>query len=62
MKPDWKDAPDWARWLAQDAHGPWFWFENRPRKCTRVWDARGRIEWATTDSKPWTETLEERPQ
>ena len=26
--PDWKDAPDWAQWLAQDSGGNWFWFEH----------------------------------
>lgn len=30
MKPDWKDAPDWAMWLAQDDDGEWGWFANEP--------------------------------
>jgi hypothetical protein len=30
MKPDWKDAPGWANWLAQDDSGYWYWYENRP--------------------------------
>jgi hypothetical protein len=30
MKPDWKDAPDWANWLAMDADGTWVWFAARP--------------------------------
>ncbi len=30
MKPDWKDAPEWARWLAMDDDGEWFWFESEP--------------------------------
>jgi hypothetical protein len=30
MKPDWKDAPDWANYLAQDFDGEWHWFEERP--------------------------------
>ena len=30
MKPDWKDAPDWANWLAIDTCGYWTWFEKRP--------------------------------
>lgn len=29
-KPDWKDAPDWAGWLAQDASGAWWWYELEP--------------------------------
>jgi hypothetical protein len=30
-KPDWKDAPEWAQHLAQDANGKWFWFECLPK-------------------------------
>lgn len=29
-KPDWKDAPEWAQWLAQDSDGEWYWFEVKP--------------------------------
>lgn len=30
MKPDWKDAPEWANWLAMDKNGEWFWYEDQP--------------------------------
>lgn len=30
MKPDWKDAPEWANWLAMDDDDCWFWYENKP--------------------------------
>lgn len=30
MKPDWKDAPEWANWLAMDKTGEWWWYENEP--------------------------------
>lgn len=29
-KPDWLDAPEWARYLAQDGDGEWWWFEFKP--------------------------------
>ena len=29
-KPDWKDAPEWSNYLAQDGSGAWYWFENQP--------------------------------
>lgn len=29
MKPDWKDAPEWARWLTYDLGG-WYWHEDEP--------------------------------
>lgn len=42
MKPDWKDAPAWANWLAMDDDGWWYWYEIQP-KWNRfgVWDIRG---------------------
>lgn len=39
MKPDWKDAPYWAHYLAQDANSDWFFFEEEPQ-----WD-RFELEW-----------------
>ena len=30
MKPDWKDAPVWSRWLACDEDGNWYWYEKVP--------------------------------
>ena len=39
MKPDWKDAPEWARWLAMDGSGEWWWFEESPK-----WRAYG-MDW-----------------
>jgi hypothetical protein len=26
--PRWRDAPDWANWLAQDGDGSWYWYEH----------------------------------
>lgn len=41
MKPDWKDAPEWAQWLLYynyDYRGEpsaisWAWYENEPSYC-----------------------------
>ncbi|WWO60457.1 hypothetical protein [Stenotrophomonas phage SOVA965] len=30
MKPDWKDAPEWAKWIALSTDGEWTWFEDEP--------------------------------
>ncbi|QRI46348.1 hypothetical protein [Xanthomonas phage X2] len=67
MKPDWKDAPEWARYLAMDLDGRWCWFEHEP-EYDRVgfWcEGRGRIDelprsarWPGIDP---TTTLEARP-
>ena len=67
MKPNWKDAPKWAQWLAQDANGLWWWYENEPYQTDdNSW-------WSDGDHKPaerqytyhepdWRETLEQRPE
>lgn len=37
MKPIWKDAPSWAKFLACDGDGTWWWFEDRP-----MWSHNGK--------------------
>lgn len=68
MKPDWKDAPEWAKWLAMDEDGEWFWFENKPeREGGWGWDADGRLQrdrealWADPPVKSES-SLEEKPE
>lgn len=39
MKPDWKDAPEWASYRATDESGITFWHELEP-----VWDEESQ-EW-----------------
>jgi hypothetical protein len=29
-RPQWKDAPKWAKWLALDDDGIWYWFDRLP--------------------------------
>lgn len=40
MKPDWKDAPAWADYVAMNASGNWWWFQKKPKYIgghCRVW-------------------------
>lgn len=73
-KPDWKYAPDWAMWLAQDgkSRGGYFcWFASKPKKAIKhdLWLAdfhagSGKFQIANglfLPAKDWTETLEPRP-
>ena len=30
FQPNWKDAPEWANWLAMGWRGNWTWFEDKP--------------------------------
>lgn len=67
IKPNWKKAPEWAKWLAQDHDGSWYWYADKPTPATS-----GSGVWvrATTLSKQqkyiehgddWSLTLEKRP-
>ena len=60
MKPDWKDAPEWANWLARDMSGRWFWWERKPDFIGDEWLYGGRYEIAAAIDYAW-ETLEARP-
>ena len=60
MKPDWKDAPEWAEWLCMDDGGEWYWFENKPVKGCGLWRvADDESKWRLAFS--WEESLEPRP-
>jgi hypothetical protein len=37
MKPDWKAAPAWARFLAMDAGGDWYWYATAPKWNGSSW-------------------------
>lgn len=62
MKPDWKDAPEWAEYLAMDGDGEWVWFQSEPYR-------RGN-HWLVTTGKWlkegtaffWKHTKEQRPK
>ena len=74
-KPDWKDAPEWANYLAMDNSGEWWAHEFIPTKEYEdlVWlqPLEGRCEFVMSDNEfdcmsceedgmPWYETLEKR--
>ena len=62
MKPDWKDAPKWANWLAMDGNGGWYWHERRPQNTESwCWIPTGRIT-PVGELPGWQETLEGRPK
>jgi hypothetical protein len=62
MKPDWKDAPEWALWLAMDKTGTWYWYEKKPEPTgiLRDWNWRNRRQVAYLEN--WDKTLEPRPK
>ena len=64
IKPSWKNAPAWAKWLAQDADGTWYWYEFRPEpsKSNPTWmRVQGAVLRATAATSTWNDTLERKP-
>ena len=61
MKPNWGDSPSWARYLAMDANGAWWWYANKPI----IWNSEHSDEWqpnggscnATVVGSRWKESL-----
>ena len=63
MKPEWKDAPNWANWFAKDRNGVWHWFEYEPEISLYgdYWScSRGRSEIVKEHTIYWKKTLEKR--
>lgn len=63
MKPNWENAPDWARYLAMDKDGRWHWYEHKPvARFTIWWEHRaGRKQAVPMFYQDWRDTLEEKP-
>lgn len=61
MKPDWKDAPEWANYLAMDYNGVWYWYTHEPRAGVKLWWSMGREEVAEKREVSWKDSLEKRP-
>jgi len=65
MKPDWKDAPEWAQWLAMDGDGTWCWHEQQPtpNRIAFYWEApRGAGKaWAGEEHNDWESRIEPKP-
>lgn len=69
MKPDWNDAPVWAKCLACDEDGNWYWYEEVPYCiCDEgKWSIpiSDEFDYAGCTSgeicENWQETLEQRP-
>lgn len=63
-KPDWKDAPEWAQYLAQDYDGAWWWYEREPAVSYTMgyFFAENGGEWEEASyASDWDSTLEQRP-
>lgn len=64
-KPSWDDAPEWARWLAQDEDGQWKWLggHGMPVKYVDGWTAvKFKVYCNGMALGDWRDTLEKRPE
>ena len=61
MKPDWKDAPEWANYLAMDQDGCWYWYVGRPELGKVEWLDYTRFQLASEIGSSWKDSLEKRP-
>ena len=67
IKPKWKDAPTWAKYLAQDGDGSWYWYSEMPMASssgTKVWVRKTNTTHqvaAEEVADGWIGTLERRP-
>ena len=65
MKPDWKDAPEWAKYLAMDKNGAWWWYETEPHNTSNNWYPIGNVHYemyTPSESEEWKKSLEKRPE
>ena len=49
MKPDWKDAPEWANYLAMDEDGYWCWYLRKPIREDDCWCGGEKLTTALLD-------------
>lgn len=64
MDINWSKAPEWANWLAQDACGDWFWFENKPELQSEGWDddkTQKENKHEIAGVSGWKNSLQKRP-
>ncbi|MGL4752201.1 MAG: DUF3310 domain-containing protein [Aeromonadaceae bacterium] len=64
-KPSWKDAPEWAQWLAHDARGYWWWHSDEPTKMSSLCYSGGGKHMMQCKGHilgDWRDTLEKRPE
>lgn len=67
-KPDWKDAPEWAMYMAQDSEisgSSWTWFEVEPYMQGDYWmqpdGSKCCYALPGKDNAKWKKSLERRP-
>lgn len=62
FKPQWKDAPDWARFLVCDVFFGWYWHEKEPSfNENETYTSSGGYKRATPNGGHYLRHMELRP-
>lgn len=69
MPIDWSKAPEWARYVARDESGKWWWHSAKPQRNEREWMPRFMSEyWSLIEradiecNTHWIDSLTQRPK
>jgi hypothetical protein len=66
-KVNWTTMPAWAKWVALDANGRWFYYIDKPNTRQSIWDPNSSqcnnipAEYYPTFTGNWEDSLVERP-
>lgn len=66
IQPSWDDVPPFAKYIAMDGDGYWWWYEFKPNELQseRMWSlppSKGRSGKVETYNPEWSSTLMTRP-
>lgn len=65
-KPEWKDIPVYINWIAQDADGDWYGYDEKPEKRGNYWYgyhlSKSYYLKESDPNEEWYNTLEQRPE
>ena len=61
---EWKNAPEWANYIAMDANGYWWWYSEKPQLSRGIWAFGGERMRKSLHKQDvaWYESLQERPK
>lgn len=61
LKPQWKDAPEWARFLACSSFFGWYWYEVKPELHDGIYYSSGKYQLAMNKGNDFSPHMEPRP-
>ena len=65
MKPDWTKAPEWAKYIAMDSNGAYYWYATKPYSNLDLGEwmtNEGPSQRAVMRDVNWVNSLEPKPE